>query len=59
MTKVMCDVEFPSVCYEYVLLTLVNKEAAAAYSKAEYCLTGRDIERIGRVRETPCSCQRR
>ena len=35
MTKVMCDVEFPSVYYEYVLLTLVNKEAAADYSKAE------------------------
>ena len=24
------DVEFPSVCYEYVLLPLVNKEAALA-----------------------------
>ena len=29
------DVRFPSVCCEYVLLSLVNKEAASAYSRAE------------------------
>ena len=27
---------FSFVCYEYVLLPLVNKEAALAYSRAEY-----------------------
>ena len=30
------DVGFPSVCCEYVLLSLVNKEAALAYGRAEY-----------------------
>ena len=39
------NVGFPSVCYEYVLLPLVNKEAASAYSRAEYSQAGRDIER--------------
>ena len=29
------DVEFPSVSYEYVLLSLVNKEAALAYGRTE------------------------
>ena len=28
--------QFPSVCCEYVLLSLVNKEAALAYGRAEY-----------------------
>ena len=31
-----CDVGFPSVCYEYILLPLVNKEAALVYGRAEY-----------------------
>lgn len=30
-----CDVEFPSVCYKFVLLPLVGKEAAWAYGRAE------------------------
>ena len=33
--EVLNDVEFPSVSYEYVLLSLVNKEAALAYGNAE------------------------
>ena len=39
----LIDVGFHSVCYEYVLLPLVNKEAALAYSRAEYSQAGRDI----------------
>ena len=35
------DVGFPSVCDEYVLLPLVNKEAASAYGRAEYIQSGR------------------
>ena len=31
-----CYVGFPSVCCEYILLSLVNKEAALTYGKAEY-----------------------
>ena len=31
-----CNVGFPSVCYEYVLVSVVNKEAALAYGRAEY-----------------------
>ena len=30
-----CDVWFSSVCCEYALLLLVNKEAALAYGRAE------------------------
>ena len=39
------DVGFPSVCCEYVLLPLVNKEATLAYNRAE-CSSeaGRDRE---------------
>ena len=40
------DVGFPSVCYEYVLSPLVNKEAALAYSRVEYSQAGRDIEKV-------------
>ena len=36
---------FPSVCYEYVLLSLVKEEATLAYGRAEYSQAGRDIER--------------
>ena len=38
-----------------------NKKATSAYSRAEYSQAGKDIyiERGGRVREMPCSCQRR
>ena len=43
--------DFPSVCYEYVLLPLVNKEVASAYSRVEHSQTGRDIERVGRVKD--------
>ena len=50
------DVGCPSVCYKYVLLPLVNKEAALAYSRAEYSQAGRDIERVGGVKEMTCSC---
>ena len=32
--------EFPSICYEYVLLPLVNKEAALTYGRAEYNKVG-------------------
>ena len=34
------DVGFPSVCYEYVLFPLVNKDIALAYGKAEYNKAG-------------------
>ena len=34
-----CDVGFPSVCGEYVLLPLVNKEVALAYGRTEYFKT--------------------
>ena len=37
------DVGFPFVCYEYVLLLLVNKEADLLYDRAEYSQTGREI----------------
>ena len=38
----------PSVCYEYVLSPLVNKEASLAYGIAEYSQAGRDINRESR-----------
>ena len=34
------DVGFPSVCCEYVLSPLVNKEAALSYGRAEYSNVG-------------------
>ena len=36
---------FPFVCYKYILLPLVNKDAALAYSRADYNQDERDIER--------------
>ena len=30
------EVECPSVCYEYILLPLVNKETALVYGRVEY-----------------------
>ena len=42
------DVGCPSVCCEYVLLSLVNKEAALAYGRAEHSQAGRDIYRESR-----------
>ena len=36
------DVGFPSACSEYVLLPLVEKEAASAYGRTEYSQPGRD-----------------
>ena len=38
------DVGFLSVCYEYVLLSLVNKKAALVYIREKYSQTERDIE---------------
>ena len=35
------DVGFPSVCYGYVLLPLVNKEAALIYGRAECSWMGK------------------
>ena len=35
---------FPSVCYEYVLLLLINKEAALAYGRTEYGKAGNPAE---------------
>ena len=60
---VMWDVGFPSVCNEYVLLLLVNKEVA--FPMAGQNIARQEIlreihrERIVRVRETLCSCRRR
>ena len=34
------DVGFPSVCWEYVLLPLANKETALAYGSTEYSQVG-------------------
>lgn len=46
------DVGFPSAFSEYVLLPLVNREAASAYGKTEYSHPGRDErERVGKIRE--------
>ena len=39
----------------YVLLLLVSKEAAFANGLTEYSQAGRDIERVGGVKEKPCS----
>ena len=54
---------FPAVCCEYILLLLVNKEAAFSQwlkrvnpgGKSEKRCRGR----VGRVREKPCNCRRR
>ena len=55
---------FLSICYEYVLLPLVNKEdfwpvilliRVKPGGKSEQ----RYREKVGGVRETPCSCRRR
>ena len=46
------------VCCEYVLLPLVNKEAALAYGRAEYSkvkIQAEIEEERGRVKQTPCS----
>ena len=52
---------FPSVCYEYVLLLLVTKEAVLASGLVK--LGGKSkqryVEKVGRVEETPCNCRRR
>ena len=37
------DVGFAFVCCEYVLLPLVNKETAWAYSRVEYSQAAKDI----------------
>ena len=41
------DVDLPSVCYEYILLPLLNKEPASAYDRAKYNQAER-IERESR-----------
>ena len=33
--RFITDAVFPSVCYEYILLQLVNEEALLAYVRAE------------------------
>ena len=40
MVEQVSDVRFPSVCCEYILLPLVNKEASLAYGRAEYSKVG-------------------
>ena len=40
-----CEVELPSVCYEYVLLPLVNKKLLLSSSLTEYSQTEKDIYR--------------
>ena len=62
--RVLCfalqdDVGSISVCCEYALLTLVNKEGSLAYGTEEYSQPGRKRERVGGVKEMPCNCQRR
>ena len=52
---------FHSVCYKYALLPLAIKEAVSAHGLVK---TGRKSEqryreKVGGVREKPCSCQRR
>ena len=55
-TLLLPDVGVPAICCEYVSLSLANKEAVLAYGRAEYSQAGRDIERVGKVKEMPCSC---
>lgn len=50
------DVGVPAICCEYVSLSMANKEAVLSYGWAEYSQAGRDIERVGRVKEMQCSC---
>ena len=52
------DMGFPSVCYEYVLLPLVIKEAisASVLVKPSGIFKRRYGEKVGGVREMPCSC---
>lgn len=44
-------VGFPTVCYEYISLSLVNREAALAYGNAEW------KTKLNSGRK-PCSCPR-
>ena len=57
------DVGFPSVCCEYVLLSMVNKECALGLQQCRIEQGGNSKQRQrreqSRVRETPCRCQRR
>ena len=45
------NVPFPSECCEYALLSLVNRETALAYGRAEHSQAGRDTERVVRVKD--------
>ena len=38
--RLVGDVGFPSVCYEYALFSLVNKEAILVYGRAKYSKAG-------------------
>ena len=53
----------PSVCYEYVLLPLVNKEVALGIWQDRINLHGKSEQRyrekVVEVRKMACSCQRR
>lgn len=52
------DVQWPSVCYEYVLLSLVSKETGLAYGRANYSQavnSERYREKGGVVREMPAA----
>lgn len=55
-------VGFPSICWEYDLLLLVNKETALAYGQGRIksCRKSekRYRERVGGVKEMLYSCQR-
>ena len=41
ITVHIIELGFPSVCCEYVLLPLVNNEAALAYGRTEYRYVGK------------------
>lgn len=40
----ICDVGFPSICCEHILLPLVSEEATLAYSWADYRKAGTPIK---------------
>ena len=50
-------VGFPSVCCEYVLLSLVNKEAGLAYGRAEYSKAGNPSRDRGGKKTESGRCQ--
>ena len=50
--EVIVDVGCPSICYEYVLLPLVNKEAALTSDRAEDNKVGNPSRERGRKRQS-------